>query len=103
MTLQLRYAKRAVRQIAAAAAWWHENRPLAPMLFERELAQAIRVIEENATLFAELKTTKAKGIRRVVMARSRYYLYWHVVDDGSVAEVLACWHTSRGRHPPLRP
>jgi hypothetical protein len=35
MTVEIRYAKRAVRQIAAAALWWHENRPLAPMLFER--------------------------------------------------------------------
>ncbi len=101
MTPELRFAKRAVRQIAAAAAWWTENRPLAPMMFEQELAHAVRTIQENPTLFVELKTTKAKGIRRVLMVRSRYYLYWHMIDGGNVVEVLACWHTSRGRHPPL--
>ncbi|OGQ26381.1 MAG: hypothetical protein A2138_19765 [Deltaproteobacteria bacterium RBG_16_71_12] len=102
MTPELRYAKRAVRQIAAAASWWTENRPLAPMMFERELAHALRTIQESSTVFAELKTTKAKGIRRVLMARSRYHLYWHMIEDGTVVEILACWHTSRGRNPPLR-
>lgn len=102
MTPELRISRRAVNQIAAAAAWWAENRPLAPRMFEQELAGALRTIREHPTVSAPLKTERAGRIRRVLLARSRYYLYWYVDDAGTVLEVLACWHASRGTPPPLR-
>lgn len=70
-------------------------------MFERELAHALSFIEENPTLLAELKASRHHGVRRVLLPRSSYHVYWRVIDDGHAVEILACWHTSRGRLPPL--
>jgi hypothetical protein len=41
-----------------------------------------------------------RDVRRVLMRRTRYYLYYRATAD--VLEVLAIWHTARGEGPGLR-
>jgi hypothetical protein len=36
-------------------------------------------------------------MRRVILPRIRYYLYYRVAGDA--LEVMAFWHVSRGRQP----
>jgi len=43
---------------------------------------------------------KLEGIRRLHLARIRYYLYYRVASEPAV-EVLAFWHTSRADLPNL--
>ena len=43
--------------------------------------------------------TTLTGVRRVTLSRIRYYVYYRVVEDR--LQVLAFWHTSRGRGPTL--
>ncbi len=38
-----------------------------------------------------------REVRRITLSRIRYYVYYRVSDDA--LEVLAFWHTSRGRGP----
>jgi hypothetical protein len=38
------------------------------------------------------------GLRRILLEKSRYHLYWTTTDN--MTEVLAVWHTSR-RYGPL--
>ena len=38
-----------------------------------------------------------KGLRRVNLARVRYYIYYRVSEG--FLDVLAFWHTSRGGQP----
>jgi plasmid stabilization system protein ParE len=40
------------------------------------------------------------GLRRVLLGRSQYHVYYVVSDDESVVEILSLWHSSRGE-PPL--
>ena len=44
--------------------------------------------------------TRQGNVRRVLLARVRYYVYYRVTSAGEV-EVLALWHASRGRAPHL--
>jgi plasmid stabilization system protein ParE len=38
-------------------------------------------------------------VRRVLLKRIRYYVYFEVSDDGARVSILAVWHASRGREP----
>jgi plasmid stabilization system protein ParE len=47
-------------------------------------------------------TQERGGTRRhVLLRRIRYYVYFRVVNDGALVEILAVWHASRGRRPRL--
>ena len=48
---------------------------------------------------AQARGTKLQRVRRVTLSRIRYYVYYRATDQA--LEVLAFWHTSRGRQPPL--
>ena len=44
--MKIEFAQRALRDILREARWWRENRPAAPMLFEKEFAEALDKIRE---------------------------------------------------------
>ena len=97
MSYELHFSRAAFRQIDAADSWWRENRPASPDLFSSELEAAIRQVSRFPTIFADLGDPRMPGLRRLLMPKSRYYLYW--TTHGHVIEVLAVWHTSRGTSP----
>lgn len=45
--------------------------------------------------------SRIAGLRRVLLGRTQYHLYYAMSGDKGVVEVLALWHTSRGKRPPL--
>ena len=95
---RLRISLRAQRQLAAAARWWERNRSKAPAAFEEDVADAYKVIAESPGIGKPVRS-KRSGLRRVLLERIRYYLYYRVAADGAI-EVIALWHTSR-RPPTL--
>jgi plasmid stabilization system protein ParE len=97
--LKVEFADPAREQVRAAAAWWRENRPLAPTLFEDELAAAITLLERGPLLTRVFDGVGGKVVRRARLPRSRYFLYFTVGDD--LVTVHALWHGSRGAAPPL--
>ncbi len=40
-------------------------------------------------------------VRRVFLARIRYYVYFQLSPDAQSVEILAFWHGSRGSSPAL--
>ncbi len=42
--MKIEIGKRARREAERASSFWHENRPYAPGLFERELEEALRLL-----------------------------------------------------------
>ncbi len=94
---EVRISRRALRHIDAADSWWRENRPLHPSLFRNELLTSFRRIAKHATVFRVLDEPRFPGLRRLLLNRTRYHVYWVVEDD--IVEVLAVWHTSRGADP----
>jgi len=71
------------------------------MMFAEELELAFGLIEQFPYAGEEIPHRRISPLRRVLLARSQYHLYYTVYVEGGVIEVLALWHTSRGRTPPL--
>lgn len=97
MNRELRISRDAFRQIDAADSWWRENRPASPDLFERELRSAFVAIRLAPTVFAVIDEPRFPGLRRLLLSRCRYYVYWTTTEE--TIEVIAVWHTSRGKSP----
>ncbi|MGQ0546270.1 MAG: type II toxin-antitoxin system RelE/ParE family toxin [Betaproteobacteria bacterium] len=99
MTRRLSIARDAQAQIEAAAAWWKANRPSAPGAIREELDRLFSLLLVQPGLGAAARNAKLKDVRRITISRIRYHVYYRATDDS--LEILAFWHTSRGREPPL--
>ena len=95
--MALRVTKRAQAQIDRAALWWDENRPLARGAFDEDLAEAFLLLNTEPNIGAPALNVRTQGVRRLHLARIHYYLYYRI--RSAQVEVLALWHTSRGRGP----
>ncbi|WP_428265045.1 type II toxin-antitoxin system RelE/ParE family toxin [Haliangium sp.] len=101
MTVSVRTTARADRHIAAASDWWHEHRPRAPSLFDDELADAFALLAELPGAGRQYPHPEIAELRRLLLSRTRYHVYY--VHDVTVREVvvLAVWSAVRGRAPLL--
>lgn len=89
----------ALEQAQAIRAWWTENRPAAPDLFVDELRDAIRKLAAMPRIGARYEAPDLREMRRVLLPRTRYHLYYTVDDDSRLVRVHALWHVSRGHDP----
>jgi plasmid stabilization system protein ParE len=92
---------RAAQQIEEAAGWWHENRPAAPDAIRDELIAAFRFIALSPSSGARAHNVRLPGVRRVLLARVSYFLYYRVNRASRSVEVLAFWHARRASTPPM--
>jgi plasmid stabilization system protein ParE len=76
----------------AAAGWWRANRDKNPYAFEEEIAESEKLLEANAAVGKVIKA-RAGVIRRILLERVRYYLYYRVTEKR--VEVISVWHSSR--------
>src|SRR5215210_1887983 len=84
---------RARRQVLAATEMVACSRDKAPTAFEDDFSEALDLVARNASI-GHLVHMRRKGIRRLLMERLRYYVYYRVTPD-EVIEVLSVWHASR--------
>ncbi len=91
----------AATAIGEAAEWWSRNRTAAPTALTDEIERAFALIAAHPAVGARALNTTLTDVRRVHLARVRYYLYYRVSPTGDRIEVLAFWHTSRGSTPEL--
>ncbi|MBQ11158.1 MAG: hypothetical protein CMJ45_06385 [Planctomyces sp.] len=99
MPLGLRVVPSAEREIRDATAWWQVNRPAAKNLLHDELARGFELITNHPSIGAQAIDTQLGGVRRLLLYRISYHLYYRVDQD--FVEVLAFWHTSLGQGPSL--
>ena len=95
--LRIKVSQGALAQIEEAAAWWARNRPLAPGAVREDLDRILGLLSVEPGIGARARRAKLQGMRRVTLSRIWYYVYYRVSEDA--LEVLAFWHTSRGREP----
>jgi plasmid stabilization system protein ParE len=81
--------------------WWLANRPAAPDLFAAEFRAAARRVASAPLSVAVYRTMNGREIRRLLMPRTRYHLYFEVHDVSHEVFILAIWHGARGRAPAL--
>lgn len=87
-------------QIEEISAWWAENRQKAPTLFDDELGAALERLASAPWIGAKLRV-RSRSLRRLVLQRSRYHVYYRVDSAADQVEIVAIWHTSRGKLPRL--
>lgn len=55
------------------AVWWARNRPSAPNAIHHDVAEMLDVLCMQPGIGATARRSRAKGVRRVTLARVRYY------------------------------
>ena len=94
-------AGRARIAISRVGAWWKANRTAAPRLFEEELAGAFELIANAPAAGEEWRSQRLPGVRRWLLPKSRYHVYYTADEQQSVVIVRMVWFASRGRGPRL--
>lgn len=97
--MQLAFTPKARTQAEKADTWWRANRLAAPALFDRELSTAIAQILRNPEI--GLRYRRLPGARRLVLPRTRYHIYYVLLDE-EVVSIISVWSGLRGRGPRLR-
>jgi plasmid stabilization system protein ParE len=92
---------KAERQLDAILRWWIRHRPEHPDLVGEEVAQAIAMLEVSLEA-GPVVEARRKAIRRIVLPRSKYCLFYRVVHDEGLVVIEAVWKASRAKGPPLR-
>lgn len=101
MSFRVELSPQARAQIAAINLWWVENRPAAPTLVAAEFEAAIQQLTTSPESGRLHDRRKRVHVRRVLMPRSRYHLYYEVEPASRLVTILAVWHVSRGQGPEL--
>lgn len=98
MKLTVEWTARAERDATRAVAWWAKNRPAAPSLLRHEIAEAIELVRSTPAMGAVFKP----GVRRLVLERTRYAIFYTHDVDADRIRILAVWSSLRGRAPRVR-
>jgi len=99
LRFEFRVSPRAGQQIRAAAKWWLKNRTAAPTILGDELESAYALIDALPFAGETVSHSRINGLRRVLLAHTQYHLYYVPSEEDQVVEILALWHTSRGKRP----
>ncbi len=81
--------------------WWGANRPAASELFAGELRAAVSRVAFAPNSVAVYRSMNGREIRRLLLPRSRYHVYFEVNEGARQVFILAIWHVSRGGKPAL--
>jgi len=100
--IAIRTTPDADEQIVRADAWWRENRPAAVDLFAAEFETAVRLIELLPDGGVPYRASPLRGVRRLLMRRTRFHVYY-AREDAAVVVILAVWSAVRGHGPPIAP
>lgn len=99
--MKIEIGKRARRQVERASSWWEEHRPLAPDLFVDELDAALRQLLSMPSSGVLYPTTKRPRLRRILLPKTEYHVYFALERDDSVIVIHSVWGARRGRGPRL--
>lgn len=89
-------------QMRRAANWWAEQRPAVPSLFVDEFEAALGQLRTVPLMGARYSLVKSYDLRRILLQRSLYHVYYTVQPAEVRVIVRAVWHSARGRKPWLR-
>ena len=99
--LHIEISALAAAHVRTAETWWGLNRPKAPGAIRAELERASSLIALQPEIGTRARNIALAGVRRLHLGRIRYDLYYRLVEAPRRLEILALWHASRGRLPPI--
>jgi plasmid stabilization system protein ParE len=101
VSFRVELSPQARAQVADINLWWAENRPAAPTLVAAEFETAIQRLSSSPESGRCHAQGKQVQVRKILMPRSRYHLYYEVDPPNRLVTILAVWHVSRGQRPEL--
>ena len=100
MTYRVVFTGTADEHIRIIADWWTVHRPKAPDLFLNELEAALDLLRELPAARGKLyPNPEVQGLRRLILRRSGYHVYYTVDPGKQRVLVRNVWHTARGAGP----
>jgi plasmid stabilization system protein ParE len=66
-----------------------------------DLERAFELVAAQPGIGARALNSNKEGIRRLLLSRTGYYLYYQVNAEAGRLEILALWHSRRGREPSI--
>ena len=88
---------RAAAEIRRASAWWRANREAAPFALAEDIERAFELVAAQPGIGSRARNAKKEGVRRLLLSRTGYHLYYQVNAEAGRIEILALWHSRRGR------
>jgi plasmid stabilization system protein ParE len=88
----------AERQIEEARLWWEQNASADPLV--DELERALYLLREAPGAGAPFMRGRRPGTRRLLLRRTRYWVYYTVDPRRDIVYVLALWSNRREGEPP---
>jgi plasmid stabilization system protein ParE len=101
VTRRVVLVEEAERQLNSVDRWWLTHRQAAPDLFLDELDQAIELLSELPDIGSPFRRANRPGVRRLLLRRSKYWVYYFHDQRRSIVYILALWSTYRGSDPTL--
>ena len=92
---------RAARQIEEASDWWRKHREGSPEALSEDLVRALDIITRQPGIGSPAASHRLQGVRRVLLPRVGYLLFYRVARRRRELQVLAFWHARRGASPKL--
>jgi len=99
--LAIKVTPRAATEIRRASSWWQANRPAAPAALAEDLERAFEILSMQPGVGARAVNTGKESLRRLLLSRTSYHLYYQVNPAERRIELLALWHSRRGVGPNL--
>ncbi len=97
MKYQVKIAEQALQEYEIGVAWWHVHRERTPSLLETEFLEAVGILSVQPEI-GVLSSDNA-DVRRVLLRKSRYSIYYRVNRLEQQVEILSFWHNSREQPP----
>ena len=82
-------------QIEAALLWWSRNRPASRGLLANEVDRALALIEHVPQAGRRTTSTLFRDVRRLLLRRSGYHLYYQVLEAQHAVHVVYFRHARR--------
>lgn len=102
MSFRVLLTPQAEEQLRAIDQWWQENRTAAPALFIDEFERVVDLLREMPGLGPRFRRATIPGVRRILLRRSGYWVYYVPDEPRSLVYVLAVWSGRRGSDPNLQ-
>jgi plasmid stabilization system protein ParE len=100
MSVRIRIARRARRQIDEAQQWWREH-SADPERLDREIEEAITLLMNHPSAGWPYAAARKHGVLHVLLRRTQHQIFYTLSPDEQIVEIVAFWHTSRGSGPLL--
>jgi plasmid stabilization system protein ParE len=95
------FSPQARAQLEAIQAWWHQHRQSSADLLVQELTAVLRHLQRSPYLGKIYEPRGAQPVRRILLNRTRYHLYYRPDDTARKIYIDAIWYAGRGQAPPI--